>query len=225
MRVGTIIIATGKKYHRFIDPLLSSMKQFFLKGDAEVTPFLFTDDPVRHEATQYYQKDLGYPGATLWRFRTILEREEDLKKMHYLYYIDVDMLFINPVGREIIGNRVGTLHPGFNDKRGTYETRALSLARVDDHEGDNYFCGGFNGGSSEEFLKMSNILSKNIGTDYNNGIVAVWHDESHLNRYFIDNKPTVILDSSYCYPEPPTDKRPEYKAIWGLRPKILALNK
>ncbi len=48
---------------------------------------------------------------------------------------------------------------------------------------------------------MSNFLANNIDIDYSRGIIAVWHDESHMNRYFIDNSPTVILSPSYCYPE------------------------
>ena len=36
--------------------------------------------------------------------------------------------------------------------------------------------------------------------DFDNNIIAVWHDESHINRYFIDHKPTVVLTPSYCYP-------------------------
>ena len=36
---------------------------------------------------------------------------------------------------------------------------------------------------------LSEILSRN------------WHHESHLNRYFIDNPPTIMLSPEYCYPE------------------------
>ena len=63
-----------------------------------------------------------------------------------------------------------------------------------------YFAGGFNG-SKDEYLKMSKELSSNIDKDFNNGIIAVWHDESHINRYFASNPPTAILDPGYCYGE------------------------
>ena len=56
----------------------------------------------------------------------------------------------------------------------------------------------------------------NIYTDLGKNIIAVWHDESHLNRYFVDHKPTVILSPSYCYPE-----------SWKLpyKKRLLALDK
>lgn len=46
--------------------------------------------------------------------------------------------------------------------------------------------------------------------------MAVWHDESHWNRYCIDHKPTTILSPSYCYPE-----------SWNLpyKKRLLALDK
>jgi histo-blood group ABO system transferase len=44
-------------------------------------------------------------------------------------------------------------------------------------------------------------ISKNIKIDFEKNFIAVWHDESHLNRYMIDNTPTKILTPSYCYPE------------------------
>ena len=52
--------------------------------------------------------------------------------------------------------------------------------------------------------------------DKKNGIIAKWHDESHMNRWRIDNPPTKVLDCGYCYqvslPRPHT-------------PRILALEK
>jgi histo-blood group ABO system transferase len=100
--------------------------------------------------------------------------------------------------------------------RGTPETSPYSLACVRPHENMQYFAGGFNGGTSSEYLKMAKSLSDNIENDYSRGVIAIWHDESHINRYFIDNPPTKILSPSYCYAE-----------SWDLpfEKKLLALDK
>ena len=79
-----------------------------------------------------------------------------------------------------------------------------------------YFAGGFNGGSSSEYLKMCEKLSQNIEKDKENNVMAIWHDESHMNRYFIDNPPTKVLDPGYCYGE---SLRPPYRA------RLIALDK
>ena len=68
-------------------------------------------------------------------------------------------------------------------------------------EGKMYYAGGFNGGKPEHFLKMSQTIVDNVEKDWEKGLIAVWHDESHMNRYLIDNPPTVELNPSYCYPE------------------------
>lgn len=117
----------------------------------------------------------------------------------YLYYCDADSLIIDYIGNEILGERVATQHIGFTGVRGTPENRPQSLAYIDPREPMQYFAGGFNGGTSAQFLKMSETLSKNIDIDLANGVIARWHDESHMNRYFVDNPPTVILDPGYCF--------------------------
>ena len=224
MKTGVILIATGEKYHKYITPVMQSIKDNF-KPTTDVAVFLFTDAEHKYTEKQFYQPDLGFPGSTLWRFRTILKQEKELAKMDYLYYMDIDMLVVDKIGDEILSDLVATLHPGYVNSCGEYETNPKSLAYVADGEKKQYFCGGFNGGKATVFLKMAHKLGKNIGLDYGKDIVAIWHDESHLNRYMIDNPPTKILSPSYCYPEPPEDLN--YKRKWEeeYTPKIYALNK
>ena len=121
--------------------------------------------------------------------------------MDYLFYCDVDMRFVDNVGDEILAERVGTVHPGYVGNKGTPETRPESLAYIPNNINNTYYAGGFNGGSAECFLKMSTVLDQNILKDLENGITAIWFDESHLNRYFVDNPPIKSLSPSYCYPE------------------------
>jgi len=203
MKVGLLIIATNK-YIQFVKPLIESADRYFL-SNKNVTYFIFTDQEINIESNKnivkIFVEHKEWPWMTLGRYKIFLDNSEILSKMDYLYYCDVDMIFVDYVNDEIISDRVATQHPGYLGERGTPEMRPESLAYVSPNEEMQYFAGGFNGGNSYEFLKMSKILSTNIDKDYLNGIIAIWHDESHINRYLIDNKPTKILTPSYCYVE------------------------
>lgn len=207
MKIGLLNIATNK-YIEFAQNLYNSADQYFLKNeDIEVFYFLFTNliESINHEKlTTIYQDHYTWPGMTLRRYEIFLNNANKLSTMDYLYYCDIDMLFEGHVGKEIIGESVATIHPGFwnaTPEIYPYERNSLSTAYIKVGEGNKYFAGGFNGGSTEKFLKMSEIIYKNIVRDKNIGYVAQWHDESHLNRYMINNPPKVILDPSYCFPK------------------------
>ena len=202
-KIGLLIIATNK-YVDFLQPLISSADEWFLKNQ-DVTYFIFSNRDVdlktdrKFVVTNVEHKE--WPWMTLGRYKIFSNSSDVLSDMDYLYYCDADMRFVGEVGDEILSDRVATKHPGYYDRRGTPETNPLSLACVYNNEYMEYFAGGFNGGSSEEYLKMSKHISNNIDIDYSSGIIAVWHDESHMNRYFINNSPTKILSPSYCYGE------------------------
>jgi len=164
--------------------------------------------------------------------------------MDFLFYCDADMLFVDYVNQDILPDNdsqlIGVEHPGaclmprprnkFNKLlkrlhlwhrtveerfRGSYETNPISTAYVRPDEGEIYYAGGFVGGATGAFLEMSSCIRKNVDKDFDNNHIAIWHDESHLNRYFIDHPPKT-LSPSYCYPE-----------SWDLpfEKRILALDK
>lgn len=199
--VGLLVVATGK-YISFVQPLLDSANRFFCT-DHDVTYFIFTEGepPAYPNVVKFYHERVGWPYDTMMRCAMYLEHADELARMDYLFACDADMLFVDTVSDEIFADRVATQHPGFVGKRGSYETDFRSTARVRFDEGRYYFAGGFYGGTSEEFLKMTQTMVTNIKIDLSNQFIAVWHDESHLNRYFIDNPPTKILSPEYCYPE------------------------
>lgn len=202
-KIGLLIIATAK-YVKYIQPLIDSADEFFMK-DSDVTYFLFTDSEFDYTSNRNIikinKKHQVWPFSTLLRYNSFHVNREILKGMDYLFYCDVDMLFNDFVSEDILSDRVGVIHPGFIGNKGTPEEREISTAYIPKDVNNNYYCGGFNGGSSVEFLKLSEILDSNIKKDLSKNIVAIHNDESHLNRYFLDNPPTKILDSSYCYPE------------------------
>lgn len=205
MKVGLLVIATNK-YIDFVAPLWKSAKMNFLKGH-NVTMFLFTDSKtVQSSANQIVieQEHMPWPGPTLYRYNIFQGSKELLKEMDYLYYCDADMRFVDIVGEEVLGELVAVDHPGFYDKsrwQYTYETNPASKAYIGTREGSRYYAGGFNGGKTANYLRLADTIAENVNVDKEKSIVAVWHDESHLNRYLIDNPPTKVLTPSYCHPE------------------------
>ena len=204
-KIGLLLISTGK-YHYFIQPLISSADKFFLSNH-EVVYFLFTDSKEKYvtdrEIVYIPIEHSPWPFPTLLRYHHFIKSENFILDMNidYLFYSDIDMLFVDTVSDDILSDRVVTIHPGFLGNRGTPETRPQSLAYVNSDEYMVYYAGGFNGGTTTCFLDMSKIISKNIDIDHSNGIIAIWHDESHINRYMVDNRPTKVLDPGYCYGE------------------------
>lgn len=222
MKIALLTIATNK-YIQFTNPLLESVKKYFLI-DHTVDMFVHTNIKIIPSGCiKIFQEHQPFPYPTLMRYHIFTKNKSQYENYDYYFYCDIDMKFVDYVGEEIFGNMTATRHPGFYNKPRrdfSYETRKESTAYIADNEGEYYFCGGFNGG--KDYLKMAQTISNNIDIDKNNGITAVWHDESHLNRYLIDNKPDVVLTPEYCYPEPPTGLN------WGLeqfKPKLMALNK
>ncbi len=201
-KVGLCVMATGK-YIRFVPQLIDSARKHFC-NDHDVTFFIFTDGKLskQRDIVPIFQKRLGWPHDTLMRFSVYYDHRDKLSTMDYVFATDADMLFVGPMGDEILSARVATQHPGYVGRRGTYETKRKSKAYIGSNEGQYYFAGGFYGGSSKEFIAMADRITKNIKIDLKRNYIAIWHDESHLNRYFIDHKPTTILDPRYCCPEP-----------------------
>lgn len=207
MKIGLLNIATNR-YLEFAENLYNSAKEFFLsKTSHEITFFLFTnrpDDIKREDVIVVPQEHYSWPGMTLRRYEIFCKNSDNLSKMDYLFYCDIDMVFEGYVGDEIIGDSVGTIHPGFFNlppHMFSYDRNPASKAYIPNLQGHRYYAGGFNGGTSENFLKMSDVIYKNIEEDLKIGYIAQWHDESHLNRYFFDNPPSVVLDPSYCFPK------------------------
>ena len=63
-----------------------------------------------------------------------------------------------------------------------------------------------------------------IEKDLQNNIIPTWHDETALNRYFLEHEPEIVLTPSYHYPE----NHSSYIAKWRphkFSPKIILLDK
>ena len=224
--IALVVIATGQAYWQFINPLIRSAHKFFFP-DGLVHILLFTDRYKKFEvARQLHIDDEGFPRTTLLRYGTILGEREWLAKHEHIFYIDVDAVFVDRVGEEILSEGITvTQHAGYVGNAGPYERRPESSART---AGCGHYCaGGFLGGTSAAFLEMARDIHEKVELDNARHITAVYHDESHLQRYLADHPPAKVLSPSYCFP-PPETQQAYRKQVWGgkkYEPKIVVLTK
>jgi histo-blood group ABO system transferase len=217
-----LVIATGD-YIKYAENMIKSAKIHLLNGEFDV--YLFTDKTTDLEEVNVINiEHKPWPYPTLMRYHIILEQMDILKKYDYLYYCDADMLFVDEVGEEIFGDIVVVSHPGFymKDKsQYSYEEKRESTAFIDKESGKGYFAGGFNGGA--KYLDMALQIKTMIDLDSLNNIVAVWHDESYLNKYVNMYGCDFVLTPSYCYPDKKEDA--ENWGITQFKPRLLAITK
>ncbi len=167
---------------------------------------------------------LKWPEATLLRYR-LYSKHAHLFNAEILCHIDADMLFLaNPFNyltpNEWINGVALVSHPGYFRVQGsgtpfrqalkdfyrvvrigglgTWETRNQSTAYVKRKNRSVYVCGGSWMARHEEFIRLVSNLNSSTDADLLNGVVAKWHDESHLNRWASENRFT-LLNPSFCY--------------------------
>jgi len=209
MKIAILYICTGK-YTVFWKGFYESAEKLFLPN-IEKHYFVFTDaqgifgqgdDKIK----LVNQENLGWPGNTLFRFHMFSRIKDRLREYDFIFFFNANMLFVRPIHEEFLPCKEGllvTLHPGyFNKPRSVYpyENNPLSMAYIPPEKGEVYVCGGLNGGTSEAYLRLIDHIKAAVDTDSRNNITAVWHDESHLNRYILDVN-YKLLDASYAYPE------------------------
>lgn len=182
-----------------------------------------------------------WPLPTLMRYHLFLQREEELKEYDYIFYCDVDMVFTNYVGDEVLGEGLTAApHPGYalrrnlippyepNPQSEAYIPRPGRVAVVDGKPQfqPEYYAGGFQGGRAKDFIEAMKVMKKRIDRDYTKNYVAIWNDESHWNKYLFENPPAVMLDPSYVYPDSLVKEYYE-PHVWGrsYSPRLVTLTK
>jgi histo-blood group ABO system transferase len=209
--VSLIVVAVGAAYERYADDLFMSADDHFNPSE-DIDYHLL---PARS----------GWPDATLYRYHILLEHADEIMS-DYVFMIDADMLIVAHVGQEILAPMAATRHPGYVGRPRRelpYERRRESEAFVPAEKGDTYYAGGFVGGERERLLVFARDMATQIDVDDGRGILAQWHDESHLNAILARNPPEVALSPSYCFP----DDSSWYETMWpdAYERKIVALDK
>lgn len=232
MKVAICFIGTGK-YLNFLPKYYENIEKYFLPN-TEKTFLVFTDGELNdtpENVTAYYQEHLEWPYITLQRFEIINRAKQEIQKNDWFVFIDADALVVDTITEEEFFNNsksfFGVHHPchflempPHNKFPGAFETNPLSKACIkEDDDLSVYYQGCLWGGKVSDVLEMIDELEKRINQDLDNEVIAVWHDESHLNKYFIENKPKVhTLTSEFAYPE-------VFDSYCNFNPKIVHLSK
>lgn len=222
---GIFLVATGK-YKQYLAQIINGIKTNFLPNEKKIL-FISLDDekyieqfndlltPNIYCVTNLIDQ-LGFPGDTLYRFEYFLKFCD--KKLNvcgintiydcdYLMFMNLNMQINECINTLSLGKSslFFTKHPGnkfSNMRENSREPNKKSTAYLNSF--CEYVCGGFNGGKTLEYIEMAKTLAKNIKKDDIENIVAIWHDETHINWFYSKNIDKCIKVFSYYYCSPLT---------------------
>ncbi len=210
-KIAIMYICIGK-YSVMWQAFYESAQRFLFNNDSKHF-FVFTDseeilNSFYPDVTTIRESNYGWPGNTLYRFKMFSSISETIESYDYAYFFNANACFVKPVSDEVLpkdGSKIVVAQhfkmSGLNPLKYAYDRNAKSTAYVKwGHEGKDYIQACLFGATGSEFSNLSNIINKNIKQDEKHGVVALWHDESHLNKYIIGKKYT-LLPISYVYPE------------------------
>lgn len=220
--IGILYIAMGP-YIAFWDRFFDTFEEYFLPN-TEKHYIVFTDAQEFYQSANErvhvkYLKSEPWPLPTLMKFHTFLEYRDELSKYDYLYQSNANIICLKEVKEEEFLPRkeqgeklMFTLHPGYYQKRRIfrpYDRNRKSLAYVPYNCGNTFVFGAMNGGTAEGYLAFIEHMDARIVEDLKKGIIAKWHDESHINHDIIGRNDYRLLPPAFCYPvgfEIPGDK-------------------
>ena len=232
MKVAITFIGTNK-YLDFLPKYYENVEKYFLPN-TEKTIFAFTDGELNDTPDNlkvYHQEHLEWPYITLKRFEIINKARKEIDKHDWLVFIDGDALPVTTITEEeFFTNKplFGVHHPWHflgmephTQAPGAYDQNPNSEAYVDTSKGlpEVYYQGCFWGGKVPNVCAMIDELEARVNRDLEKDVVALWHDESQINKYFLERLDMVhTYGPEYAFPE-------VFKDYCQFSPKIVHLAK
>ena len=231
MKIAIVFIGTNK-YLDFLPKYYENIEKYFLPNTEKII-LAFTDgelDETPDNLRVYKQEHLDWPYITLKRFSIINKARQTIEGCSHLVFIDADALVVADVTEEEFFTDkpyFGVHHPchalgmpPHTEYPGAFETDTNSRAHVTPEDDTSmYWQGCLWGGKVPEVLDMIDELDDRVEEDLSNEVIAKWHDESQLNRFYIENKDEVhTLGPEYAYPE-------VFDQYCNFEPKIVHLAK
>lgn len=218
-KIGIFTIFIGD-YTIFYDKFIESINQNFFPGIKKKI-FIITNKDLKSYKNTFIlkisSKFINFPFPTLFRFKYFNKiPDSEYKNIDYMFFINSNALILRKIylyNLPITKYRfLFVLHNGYYNSKYysiPYEKNKISTAFVPylkDYK-YNYVGGRFYGASLLDFKKMCNKLYNNILEDLNNNYIAIWHDESHINRFLFKNKLNNYFLAGINYHIPEEDKK------------------
>ena len=172
---------------------------------------------------------LEWPYVTLSRFAYIKNALDQLAETNfpsfdYLLFLDADLIVESEITFDEVFSSdpkkplTGVHHPGHLEGvvkgtnwdsfvvEGASKANIRNIEGFEDYDpsGKTYHQGCLWGGTYIEAKKMIDGLSSLIREDLENRIIADWHDESHMNCWFLRNYEKVhTIPSNFAWPDEP----------------------
>lgn len=205
MRIGIIYIATGI-YTEFWKEFYPTCEAFFCM-DAKKGYEVFTDSPKLlsmkiHNVYLHPIEDRGFIVNVSSKSKFICEIALQLEqKYDYVFYLNGNYKFVEPIlSHEIVSGPENNyltalsfdMYKSKTLEELPYDRNPHCHAYIPSGEGTTYYQGGFYGGRTKEMLQLSRWCASRIEDDLRKKIIALYHDESYLNRYLLDYRPRQL---------------------------------
>ncbi|KAL0978687.1 hypothetical protein UPYG_G00173910 [Umbra pygmaea] len=209
--VSLTVFAVGRYLDAYLERFLISAEQHFMVA-LPVTYYVFTDVPEkvpnirlaprRSLKVVKVQRHSRWQDISMMRMKTIADAIESQIRHHsqYVFCFDVDQVFADRFGSEALGDSVAVLHAYYYHRPQsmyTYDHNPRSRAFME--TGDFYYHAAVFGGKWQMVKNMTESCYQTIMEDKENQVEALWHDESHLNKYLWLHKPSKVLSPEYCW--------------------------
>lgn len=196
MKIAVLYICTGK-YEMFWDEFYKTCQQHFYKNH-NVEYIVFTDSKRIIESKEknvhtFFQRKAGWPYDTMLRFQWFASVQDKLREYDYCYYLNANSIIKYDIDEELIpfpnlnSPLIFWCHTNYyKDNTGNTfnpERNPESTAYVPYNSACRCYGGGFFGGCSEAFVTLCTDLRDAIQKDLRKGIIAIWHDQSHIIKY------------------------------------------
>lgn len=209
MTVGILYICTNK--------YTVAWKDFYLTGEKYLFPSVTKKYFVFSDMSEVYGAENNpdivaiavehreWPYNTLLRFEIFDQHKALFEGCDYLLFYNANTVFTAEIQpEEILPTAEENYLVALSNQdvlfmkpdEYAYERNPLSTACIPYGQGKDYYRGGFNGGRTPEFLQLIKTCKEQTEIDLKNNLIALWHDESHLNKYLLD-RPVKTLTSVY----------------------------